>query len=131
MSLCLHYCEEYKVRHSHRCIANWQQEELNQILFALSEKHIQCCDDFWFNDDDLSASSYVEISKAVVKDIIPDLLIAGDEWSDALPTDDHILQRYMSELGQADVTPRTLAHFLTDALENAEPTTDFIRFEWV
>ena len=130
MSYCLHYCEEYKVRHSRNCIANWQQEKINNVLKSLTEYNNG---NFWFSDESIDYSDRIEIGKDTLKDIIRQLYCAGDEWGDVkLPEDDNeYLQPMLSQLGQEDITPCKLADFLSDALLNSEPTLDYVRFEWL
>ena len=130
MSLCLHFCEEYKVRHSHNCIGNWQQENLNYVLKSLTERF---GGEFWYSDDSCEYSDHIEIDKESVRKIVGELSQYGNDWS-KVPVnqeDEEWVTPMMEELGNQGVTPGYLAEFLLDALNNGEQSIEYIRFTWL
>ena len=130
MSLCLHYCEEYKVRHSYNCIGNWQQSNINYILKSLTERF---GGEFWYSDDSCEYSDSLEIDKETVRKIAFELSSCGGDWK-KVPVnfeEEEWLIPAMDEIAEQGITPAYMSEFLLDAANNAEPTIDYVRFTWL
>lgn len=143
MSLCLHYCEAYKVRYSHAAIGNWQQEPLN-YLFNWLDRRADHPYYFWYNEDSLEYSDVLEWQKEGVAEaisILREMDRAGESWNN-IPLDgsdgsgDWSMSEWLqNKLNVAEVnhgiTPKSVADFLQDALDNGEPELDYVRFTWL
>ena len=135
----LSYCTEYKVKHSSNQIGNWQTEALNHLLEWLSCRKGYSYP-IWYDQDEISYSSVIEIGKECVAEMIltlNDMIEDGISWKD-IPCrgvgNDLTMDLWLKDqlnLEDFDVTPQELKEFLEDALEHGEESIDCIRFEWL
>ena len=112
MSLTLRFAKEYKVEMSSHTFGNYDASEIEELLIDLSEENDSDLNEvLYFNED----SNDFEIGKNRLVGVIKGIKnMSDDEYQ---------------EYGISE-TKENLVAFFEDALENAEPSIDYVKFEW-
>lgn len=142
MGLRLHYCEEYKVRHSQDTIGNYNAETINYLFDWLDGQYDTSS--LWYSSEFIESSDYLEWNKEGVRDAIAllcEMDRVGESWKD-IPLKEDKGEGYWSieswlrkNLCHAEehsgITPKRVADFLQSALDNGEKEIDYVRFSWI
>ena len=150
MSLNLHFCEEYKVRHSQTTVCDGNECNAINRLFEWLNNRAEHRHILSGNDQDFAFSDYLEWDKEGVREalsILRDMDRANETWRDIptyspMPTNhtessgDWSMDKWQKdELVYAEkvhkITPKRMADFLQDALDNCEESIDYIVFLWI
>ena len=112
MSLRLRFAKEDKVAMSSNTFGNYDASEIEDLLIDLSEENDSVSDEvLYFNED----SDDFEIGKKRLVSVIKGIKNMSDEE--------------YQEYGISE-TKENLVEFFEDALTNAEPSINFVKFEW-
>ena len=112
MSFTLRFAKEYKVEMSSNTFGNYDASEIEELLIDLSEENDSDLDEvLYFNED----SNDFEIGKKRLVSVIKGIKNMSDEE--------------YQEYGISE-TKENLVEFFEDALANAEPSINFVKFEW-
>jgi hypothetical protein len=112
MSLTLRFAKEYKVEMSSNTFGNYDVIEIENLLIDLSEENDSDLNEvLYFNED----SNDFEIGKKRLVCVIKGIKNMSDEE----------YQEY-----EISEPKENLITFFEDALANAEPSIDYVKFEW-
>ena len=112
MSLRLSFAKEYKVEMSSNTFGNYDASEIEELLMDLSEENDSVLDEvLYFNE----GSDDFEIGKKRLVSVIKGIKNMSDEE--------------YQEYGISE-SKENLITFFEDALENAEPSIDYVKFVW-
>ena len=112
MSLTLRFAKTYKVEMSSNTFGNYDASEIENLLIDLSEENDSVSDEvLYFNE----GSNDFEIGKKRLVSVIKGIKNMSDEE--------------YQEYGISE-TKENLVEFFEDALTNAEPSINFVKFEW-
>ena len=112
MSLRLRFAKTYKVEMSSNTFGNYDSECVEELINDLSKYDNSYSDEvLYFNED----SNDFEIGKKRLVDVIKGIKNLSDEE--------------YQEYGISE-TKENLIAFFEDALENSEPSIDYVKFEW-
>ena len=112
MSLRLSFAKTYKVEMSSNTFGNYDASEIENLLIDLSEENDSVSDEvLYFNE----GSNDFEIGKKRLVSVIKGIKNMSDEE--------------YQEYGISE-TKENLVEFFEDALTNAEPSINFVKFEW-
>ena len=112
MSLRLSFAKTYKVEMSSNTFGNYDGSEIENLLIDLSEENDSVSDEvLYFNE----GSNDFEIGKKRLVSVIKGIKNMSDEE--------------YQEYGISE-TKENLVEFFEDALTNAEPSINFVKFEW-
>ena len=112
MSLRLSFAKTYKVEMSSNTFGNYDSEGVEELLMDLSEENDSVSDEvLYFNE----GSNDFEIGKKRLVSVIKGIKNMSDEE--------------YQEYGISE-TKENLVEFFEDALTNAEPSINFVKFEW-
>ena len=112
MSLRLSFAKTYKVEMSSNTFGNYDSEGVEELINDLSKYDNSYSDEvLYFNED----SNDFEIGKNRLVGVIKGIKnMSDDEYQ---------------EYGISE-TKENLVAFFEDALENSEPSIDYVKFEW-
>lgn len=155
----LHYLTEYKKQYSDCARFSNCVPTINELFEWLNYRADHNNYYYWYDGNFPSATQVIEWEKDGVSDAIDTLrnmVAANNSWKDipvytckdfelankleaeGIPHSDgdwsidQHLRKNLIDLEQTDgITVQAVADFLKDALANAEPTIDYVRFEWV
>ena len=112
MSFTLRFAKEYKVEMSSNTFGNYDASGIEDLLMDLSEENDSVSDEvLYFNE----GSNDFEIGKKRLVSVIKGIKNMSDEE--------------YQEYGISE-TKENLVEFFEDALTNAEPSINFVKFEW-
>lgn len=112
MSLTLRFAKEYKVEMSSNTFGNYDASGIEDLLMDLSEENDSVSDEvLYFNE----GSNDFEIGKKRLVCIIKGIKNMSDEE--------------YQEYGISE-TKENLVEFFEDALENSEPSINYVKFVW-
>jgi len=112
MSFRLRFAKEYKVEMSSNSFGNYDASDIEDLLIDLSEENDSDLDELLYLNEN---SNDFEIGKKRLFSIINGIKNMSDEE--------------YQEYGISE-PKENLITFFEDALENAEPSIDYVKFEW-
>ena len=112
MSLTLRFAKTYKVEMSSNTFGNYDGSEIENLLIDLSEENDSVSDEVLYFKED---SDDFEIGKKRLVSVIKGIKNMSDEE--------------YQEYGISE-SKENLITFFEDALENSEPSIDYVKFVW-
>ena len=111
MSLTLRFAKEYKVEMSSNTFGNYDNECIERLLMDCEEGDPNSDREIYFDEN----SNNFEVRKKYLVRVI--------KWVENMSDDEY------NEYGISE-TKENLVAFFNDALENSEPSIDYVKFEW-
>lgn len=111
MSLTLRFATTYKVEMSSNTFGNYDSNEIESLLMDCEDNDPSADREFYFDE----GSNNFEVRKKYLVRVI--------KWVGNMSDDKY------NEYGISE-TKENLVAFFNDALENSEPSIDYVKFEW-